>query len=202
MFSVRTSTTNSGLEKLNFPDFEEVLTIEGAWDVSFNSKFGGPDHIQFDSLSDWTSHELRGIKYYSGIAKYTKSFEINNIKEAQHFIDLGVVKDMARVKMNGKTIGVIWCDPWRIDITEALKPGTNELEIEVANRWINRLLGDRQGPDTDVRTVKFENGLMGGMEYKTGRYTFTTKQSMSAFNYREPLPSGLLGPVRIISSKR
>ncbi len=201
-FSAKASTTNASLEESNFPDFEEVMTIDGAWDVSFNSKFGGPDHIQFDRLLDWTSHEFRDIKYYSGIAAYKKSFEVSDIGEVQHFIDLGEVNDMARVKLNGKTIGVIWCAPWRIDISDAIQEGNNELEIEVANRWINRLLGDRQEPDADVRTVIFENGLMGGMEYKTGRYTFTTKQSMSAFNYTEPQPSGLLGPVRIMKLEK
>ena len=71
------------------------------------------------------------------------------------------------------------------------------MEIEVANRWINRLLGDRQEPDANVRTVKFENGLMGAQEYKTGRYTFTTKSAMRSFKFEEPLSSGLLGPVTI-----
>ena len=95
-------------------------------------------------------------------------------------------------------MGVIWCAPWRIDISGALKDGKNELEIEVANRWINRLLGDSQEPDANVRTVKFENGLLGGQEFTTGRYTFTTKSAMRSFNFTEPLPSGLLGPVRIL----
>ncbi len=99
-------------------------------------------------------------------------------------------------------MGVIWCAPWRIDISDALKEGENNLEIEVANRWINRLLGDRQEPDANVRTVKFENGLMGGKEYTTGRYTFTTKSAMSSFNFTEPLSSGLLGPVRIVEHSK
>ncbi len=79
----------------------------------------------------------------------------------------------------------------------ALKEGENELEIEVANRWINRLLGDRQEPDENVRTVKFDNGLLGGKEFTTGRYTFTTKAAMASFKFTEPLSSGLLGPVTI-----
>jgi len=92
---------------------------------------------------------------------------------------------------------VIWCAPWRIDITNALKEGNNELEIEVANRWINRLLGDSQAPDAKVRTVQFDNGLMGGLKYQTGRYTFTTRAAMRSFNFKDPLPAGLLGPVVI-----
>ncbi|MGQ1783628.1 MULTISPECIES: glycosyl hydrolase [unclassified Saccharicrinis] len=189
------STKNAG----NFPAFTELKTLEGAWDVSFNSKFGGPENIVFDKLQDWTTHNMRGIKYYSGIATYKQTFEMDNVPDNVSYIDLGVVNDIARVKLNGKDLGVVWCAPWRIDISKALQHGTNELEIEVANRWVNRLLGDRQEPDANVRTIKFNNGLLGGQEYRTGRYTFTTKLSMSAFHYTEPLSSGLLGPVRIMN---
>ncbi len=71
----------------------------------------------------------------------------------------------------------------------------------MANRWINRLLGDQQEPDADVRTVKFENGLLGGQEFTTGRYTFTPPSAMGAFRFTEPLSSGLLGPVKIVVVK-
>lgn len=182
----------------NFPVISEVKTLDGAWEVSFNPKFGGPETIVFNTLQDWTTHDLREIQYYSGIAIYKKAFSIEKSIESPLFIDLGVVNDMARLKLNGKDLGVIWCAPWRLDISKFLKVGENKLEIEIANRWVNRLLGDRQEPDANVRTVKFENGLMGGEEYTTGRYTFTTKQSMSAFKFTEPLSSGLLGPVRIL----
>lgn len=181
----------------NFPGFTKLKTIEGAWDVSFDSKFGGPENIVFDKLQDWTDHEMRGIKYYSGIGTYKKMFNIDNIENKKYLIDLGVVNDIARVKLNGTDLGVVWCSPWRIDISSALKKGENNLEIEVANRWINRLLGDRQEPDANVRTIKFENGLLGGKEFTTGRYTFTTKAAMRLFNFTEPLSSGLLGPVVI-----
>jgi hypothetical protein len=197
-FSGKATKSGTNQKVSNFPVFSEVKIIEGNWDVSFNPKFGGPENIQFDKLVDWTSHELRGVQYYSGIATYKKSFEMGELTQKPYYIDLGEVNDIARVKLNGKNVGVIWCAPWRIDISSALKEGENSLEIEVANRWINRLLGDREEPDANVRTVKFENGLMGGQEFKTGRYTFTTKQSMSDFKFTEPISSGLLGPVRIM----
>ncbi|MFY0653946.1 MAG: hypothetical protein JXQ96_18035 [Cyclobacteriaceae bacterium] len=194
-FSERAESSASS--QSNFPDFEDIKTLEESWDVSFDTKFGGPERIKFDKLLDWSKHEMRGIKYYSGIATYKKNFALDNKEKGQFYIDLGEVNDMARVKLNGKDVGVVWCAPWRIEITDALKEGNNELEIEVANRWINRLLGDRQEPDANVRKVKFENGLLGGQEFTTGRYTFTTKLAMSKFHFTEPLSSGLLGPVRI-----
>ena len=182
----------------NFPEFNTVKTIEGPWDVAFDPKWGGAEKIQFDELQDWTKHEMRGITYYSGIATYKKTFSLDELDDKNYYIELGVVHDIARVKMNGKDLGVIWCAPWRKDITSALKEGINEIEIEVANRWVNRLLGDRQEPDANVRTVKFENGFMEGKEYSTGRYTFTPKIAMLGFKFTEPLPSGLMGPVEIL----
>jgi len=191
----------AGEQKSNFPTLKKVTTIDGSWNVAFDPKFGGPENIEFKELHDWTQHEMRGIKYYSGIATYTKTIDIENLEDKKYYIDLGVVNDIARVKLNGKNIGVVWCAPWRIDISEALKEGENQLEIEVANRWINRLLGDKSEPDEYTRTVKFDNGLMGGQEYETGRYTFTTRLALRSFKFKEPLSSGLLGPVTIQQHK-
>jgi hypothetical protein len=164
---------------------------------------GGPEEIEFQQLQDWSKHEMRGIKYYSGIANYKKSFSFTNSfnKNTKYYLDLGVVNDIARVKLNGKELGVVWCAPWRIEISDALQEGNNELEIEVANRWINRLLGDKLEPDANVRKVKFENGFLDGKEFTTGRYTFTLEQALRSFNFTEPLPSGLLGPVTILTTK-
>jgi hypothetical protein len=196
-FSSKNVKSASTQNRCNFPVFEEVKTLEGEWDVSFNEKFGGPVNVKFEELQDWTEHDMRGIKYYSGIATYKKVFEMDDLTNNSYFIDLGTVNDIARVKLNGKDLGVVWCAPWRIEISSALQKGKNELQIEVANRWINRLLGDQLEPDANVRTVKFENGLLGGREYTTGRYTFTTKAAMRSFDFTKPLPSGLLGPVKI-----
>jgi hypothetical protein len=182
------STTNT----VNFPATTRVKTLEGSWEVSFDPKWGGPEKITFDKLQDWTAREERGIKYYSGIAAYRKSFDCPQAVGKRLYLDLGTVHDMARVRLNGKDLGVVWCAPWRVDISAAVTSGSNQLEIEVANRWPNRLFGDQQTPDKSVRTVKWESGLLGGREFKTGRYTFTTNR-----NAGKLLPSGLLGPVVI-----
>jgi hypothetical protein len=182
---------------VNFPATTLVATLEGAWDVSFDPKWGGPAKITFDKLQDWTAHSERGIKYYSGIATYSKKFDSPKKSGKKVYLDLGTVHDMARVKLNGKDLGVVWCAPWRVDITAAVKTKGNVLEIEIANRWSNRLLGDQQAPDKEVRTVKWESGFLEGKEYKTGRYTFTTGRGPGKL-----LPSGLIGPVRILVEQK
>ncbi|MHC4708683.1 MAG: glycosyl hydrolase, partial [Planctomycetota bacterium] len=177
---------------VNFPATTSVAALEGAWDVSFDPKWGGPEKVTFNPLDDWTSREESGIKYYSGIATYKKNFDHSHKSGKRIYLDLGTVHDMARVKLNGKDLGVVWCAPWRVDITAAVKTKGNVLEIEIANRWSNRMLGDQQAQDKEVRTVKWKSGFLEGKEYKTGRYTFTTGHGPSKL-----LPSGLLGPVEI-----
>lgn len=186
-------------EAVNFPDATPVTTLAGSWDVSFDPEWGGPEKVTFDTLQDWIEHAERGIKYYSGIATYRKEFDLlqgtggrDQESGKRIYLDLGTVHDIARVKLNGKDLGVVWCAPWRVDVTDAVRASRNVLEIEIANRWPNRLLGDQQKPDKHVRTVKWESGFLEGKEYPAGRYTFTTGRGPGKL-----LPSGLIGPVRI-----
>ena len=183
----------------NFSAPTTVATLDGSWDVAFDPKWGGPAKVIFASLQDWTTREESGLKYYSGIATYRKVFELPKESAAASrepgkkiYLDLGTVHDMAQVRLNGKDLGVVWCAPWRVEISGFVKDHGNLLEIAVANRWTNRMLGDQQPPDKDVRTVKFSSGLLGGQEFKAGRYTFATAGGLGVL-----LPSGLLGPVRI-----
>ena len=184
----------------NFPEFKPLQELSGAWDVAFDPQWGGPKNITFEALQDWTARPESGIKYYSGIATYQKSFNLAQAPEGEMVLDLGVVHDMARVRLNGHDLGVVWCAPWRVDVTTAIQPGTNQLEIEVVNRWANRLIGDRQPADAGVRTVDCPPGFLGGKQFKAGRYTFSTQSP-----YRQPSPlhpSGLLGPVSLMLSLR
>jgi hypothetical protein len=182
----------------NFPELKPIQELSGAWEVAFDPKWGGPEKITFDTLQDWAARPEPGIKYYSGIATYRKTLNIPQVPKAKTYLDLGVVHDMARVKLNGKDLGVVWCAPWRIEITAAVKVGDNLLEIELVNRWANRLIGDKQPADANVRTVACPPGFLGGKTIKAGRYTFSTHDP---YNAKSPLvPSGLLGPVRIIGA--
>ncbi len=190
-------------DAVNFPEATTVTTLQGSWDLSFDPKWGGSDKVTFKTLQDWTTREERGIKYYSGIATYQKVFALpqvsgfkSQVSSKRLYLDLGTVHDMARVRLNGRDLGVVWCAPWRVDITDTVKAKGNVLEIEIANRWANRLLGDQQAPDKAVRTVKWASGFLEGREYKAGRYTFTTGRGPGKL-----LVSGLLGPVRILVSQ-
>jgi hypothetical protein len=155
-------------------------TVAGPWEVSFEANRGAPETITLDSLTSWSESSDDGVKYFSGHGTYTKSVEAQAgwfKPGVQLWLDLGDVKNLAEVTVNGKPVGVVWKAPYRIDVTSAMKPGENKLEIRVANLWVNRLIGDQQ-PNA------------------TRKYTFTTHNPYKA---NSPLlPSGLLGPVEII----
>jgi hypothetical protein len=182
----------------NFPELTPGQELSGAWDVAFDPKWGGPEKIVFGALQDWTARPEPGIKYYSGIATYRKAFDLAQAPKGRMYLDLGVVHDMGRVKLNGKDLGVVWCAPWRVEVTGALKAGANQLELEVVNRWPNRMIGDKQPADATARTVECPPGFLGGQKIQTGRYTFSTDDPYDA---QSPLvPSGLLGPVRVMKA--
>ncbi len=196
VFGGRHDESLSKTEK-NFPDLKPSLELSAAWDIAFDPQWGGPEKVTLDTLQDWTARPEPGIKYYSGIATYRRAFNLAQGPAGRTYLDLGTVHDMARVKLNGKDLGVVWCAPWRVEVTGVLKAGDNQLEIEVVNRWPNRMIGDKQPGDADVRTVKSPDGFLGGNEFKTGRYTFSTHDPYSAGS--PLLPSGLLGPVRLMA---
>ena len=191
---------------INFPIFETVKVVDGTWSVNFNPKRGAPEEINFDRLIDWKDHPKRGIKYYSGKATYIKNFdlpqEIDLSKD--YMIELGEIYEMARVNLNGKDLGIVWTPPWRVSAGTSLKHKGNILTIEVANSWENRLIGDSLDQDKDIRTLRWQSGLLEGKKYKAGRYTFTTYlNEASDFGDIKNKPyelqsSGLIGPVKVI----
>jgi hypothetical protein len=185
------------LPEASFAEPKTIAVVNGPWTVSFDPKWGGPEKIVFDKLEDWTQRSERGIKYYSGIATYQKSFDLLDLQslDGDLYLDLGEVHNIARVQLNGKDLGMVWTAPWRRKITDIARTRDNHLKVEVANLWTNRLLGDQQEPDADVRTVQWPSGLLEGKTWPAGRFTFTTKK----FGKTELplLKSGLIGPVTI-----
>ena len=101
----------------NFPRSAVLAELSGAWEVAFDPKWGGPEHVTFDTLVDWTKRPEEGIKFYSGTAVYRKPFDAPKVSPGQRlYLDLGVVKNLARVRLNGRELGVVWCAPgeWRL----------------------------------------------------------------------------------------
>jgi hypothetical protein len=177
-----------------------LLTLNGPWDVSFDPKWGGPAHTTFDALDDWSKSGDERVKYYSGTASYQKNFDLPQIPAGSLYLDLGEVKNMARVTLNGKNLGVIWTAPWRVDISSALRQKNNELRIEVVNLWANRLIGDEQKPYDGVVGEKWPDWLVQGKPRTSGRYTFTTTRQ---YTKNSPLlASGLMGPVTITAQTK
>lgn len=182
----------------NFSGRERVQEIPGPWTVSFDTARGGPGEITLDRLIDWSSSGEEGIKYYSGIAVYQTTFDLPaGIDPARDklYLDLGTVRNLAHVWLNGRDLGVVWTDPWEVSISEAVRPGKNQLKIAVANLWPNRLIGDARFPEKSIQDGHFRDWLTRGEKKPPGRYSFTT------YPYYKPddklLESGLIGPVTI-----
>jgi hypothetical protein len=117
--------------------------------VAFPPNFGAPAKIQLAKLESWTANTDDGVKYFSGTATYTKSVQAPQgwfRPGAKVLLDLGMVKDLAEVSVNGKALGILWKAPYRVDATGALKAGANRLEVKVTNEWTNRQIGDRLLP--------------------------------------------------------
>jgi hypothetical protein len=182
VFSKRNKTRSSGIAKSNFPIFNKVKNIETPWKVYFDPKWGGPGQVQMNTLRSWSKDQNKGIRFYSGTATYKKRINISDelIKSGNPlYLDLGVVKEMARVRLNGKKVGTLWKPPFRIKISDAVQPGVNHLEVDIINLWPNRLIGDAALP-------------------KEKRYT---QVNWNPYKSNSPLlESGLLGPVTLHKS--
>lgn len=182
---------------LNFPQYVPKDTLKGVWQVHFDAKRGGPPSAIFNKLTDWSKNDNPGIKYYSGIATYQKTFRTSNIQpKAHYFLDLNNVKVMAHVWLNGKDLGIVWTFPFRLEATGALKNGTNLLKIEIANLWPNRLIGDAGQPDDGITNGQWPEWLTAGKARPSHRFTFTTFNQYKASDTL--FESGLLGPVCIM----
>ena len=125
------------------------MKLEGSWKVSFDTTWGGPNSASFDTLMSWTARPESSVKYFSGEAIYKKTFDLppNPSVKKRICLNLGSVKNVAEVWLNGKNLGVVWCEPYQVDITDAVKPAGNNLEIKVVNLWHNRLTGDARLPN-------------------------------------------------------
>jgi hypothetical protein len=170
-----------------------LATVAGPWTVSFPANWGAPPQVTLASLSSWTESAEAGVKYFSGTATYRKDIQVPTEwlrPGARIMLDLGDVKELAEVSVNGKPVGILWTPPFRADVTGALTSGANHLEVKVTNLWTNRMIGDQELPPEK-------------------RYTFSTYDpydKTSPFGRRmgesPVLASGLLGPVTLSAVAR
>ena len=164
----------------NWPELAVIRELPGPWTVSFDKHWGGPKSASFDKLESWTARAEPGVKYYSGTAVYRKTFTLPSATGQKVLLDLGQVRELAEVKVNGHSCGIVWTPPFRADITGVIKKGKNSLAIEVVNFWPNRIIGDQFLPPGER----------------------LTRTNIRKLTQTTPLmQSGLLGPVRLLSEK-
>jgi hypothetical protein len=156
-----------------------LADLDGPWTVAFDPEWLAPTPapgatLTFAGLDDWARRPEDGVKHFSGTATYRRGFTLAAVPR-RLWLDLGTVRELARVRLNGQDLGLVWCAPWRVELTAAAVAGDNKLEIEVTNLWPNRLIGDAALPAAQRLT-----------------------RTNVAFRADQPLlPSGLLGPVRL-----
>ena len=164
--------------------------VRGPWHVSFTG-IGAPEAMQMDSLISWTEFASPEIRYFSGMATYTTTIEVParwlSVGDRIE-LDLGQVREVAAVWVNDDSLGVVWAPPFRMDITQALRPGQNVLHIQVANLWTNRLVGealDAVAPLTFTTDPRYHKEIIERLGSIEGLQQLV-------------FPSGLLGPVRLL----
>lgn len=167
-----------------FPEPEETrqaLQVADDWRLSFPEGWGAPASVRLTRLQSWTEFDEPGIRYFSGTADYRTTFSLEQGDLAtgrRLWLDLGAVRDVAEVEVNGRTAGILWKPPYRVDVTDLVSGGENTLGVRVTNQWHNRLVGD-------------------SLTTPGGRLT-RTNQPLPGDGNRELMPSGLLGPVEVV----
>jgi hypothetical protein len=199
-------TSSGKTEMVEVQSVPKPIELQGEWQVNFPVKNGAPVDTTFDKLTSWTASSNNAIRYFSGTASYQKQFNVpeNFLKPDYSLqLDLGSVKELAEVFVNGKNAGILWKAPFRMNIDDFAQEGTNTLEVKITNLWPNRLIGDeqlaldyeRKGPNIQ----QWPDWLLNNTARPTERVTFAAYKHWDKDS--ELLPSGLLGPVKIVVSK-
>lgn len=202
------TTSDGGKLQADVKDVPKAREITGSWEIKFPPNLGAPAQVVFDRLMSWTESSEPGVKYFSGTATYVKEIDIPADladKNTELYLDLGQVKNIAQVYLNGQDLGVLWKPPFRVNITAVARPGKNQLEVKVTNMWPNRLIGD-ENLESDRKWAsnrnleEFPQWVLEGKPSPTGRIAFTTAQHWKKDDTL--LPSGLLGPVKLEAAVR
>ncbi|MCL4401665.1 MAG: hypothetical protein M1436_03235 [Acidobacteria bacterium] len=221
-YTLRTAT--GATRHVHAPTLPAPVRIAGPWSVRFTPGWGAPERIELPEWVSWSDHCESGVRYFSGKATYTKTIQVEASMLGRGrlvYLDLGSVEVMARVKWNGKELGILWKKPFKIDITGAARAGANSLELTVVNLWPNRLIGDANLPDdcewgsgggmaaamggpggggVQQNISKYPQWLLDGKPSPTGRFTFSI---IRVWPKDAPLrKSGLLGPVTLVPAMK
>ena len=173
----RTSVRVAGISK--------PLALDDDWSIEFEPDRGAPQRLEFPRLQPWTERAEAGVRFFTGTGWYRKMFNLPaGWKAASHRVqlDLGNLWAIGEAWLNDEPLGVMWTAPFRVDCTDALRDGSNELVVEVTNNWYNRLAGDARLPESQ-RITRTNVTTSGGKRWAE----------------LDPLPSGLLGPVRLVA---
>ncbi|MDR1743140.1 MAG: hypothetical protein LBR48_04890 [Dysgonamonadaceae bacterium] len=208
VFVVFPSKPTVGAEKIKTPQTGKSIEIKGHWNVKFVPKTGEkPFNTTFKTLVDWSKNAAPRIKYFSGTAVYETVFHSQfSMFNSQLFLDLGEVRDLAEVEINGQKVATLWVTPFKVDVTKYLKKGNNTIKISVTNTWQNAMIGDEQYPRDFEWAVRDWNGLPAmtalpdWVLHDQPRPEPRRKTFIPWFYYDKtsPLePSGLMGPVSI-----
>ncbi|HEY1790053.1 MAG TPA: glycosyl hydrolase [Verrucomicrobiae bacterium] len=200
--NIELTTADGKILRAGAMDVPAPQEISGSWNLSFPPNWGAPPSVTLDKLISWTDDPNDGVRYFSGTATYEKDIEISADPLAsgrELWLDLGQVKNFAEVSLNGQDLGVLWKPPFRVNVTDAARPGMNKLVVKITNLWPNRLIGDEQLPpdrEWNGKQLKaWPQWLLDGKPSPTGRFTFTTWHHWTKGSAL--LESGLLGPVTL-----
>jgi hypothetical protein len=204
-------TANGTIKELHGADVPAPLELGGAWQLRFPENHGAPRQTVLNKLIALSEHSVGGIRHFSGTLEYSKDFQFDGSitkENGRVFLDLGDVQVIARAELNGRVLATLWKPPYRVEISDALRAGQNELKIFVTTLWPNRMIGDASRPDNDVEwhpkkrahnqlPAKWPEWLIEGHLRPSGRLTFCTRRNV--YRHNDPLlPSGLIGPVKIV----
>ena len=200
--TVQLTSTSGKVVNARVTGLPENVDVAGPWELQFPPNWGAPAKVTLPNLISWPEHTDIGVKYFSGTATYIKELNVPASmigKSKGIYLDLGNVKNFAQVTINGKYLGIMWKPPFRVEITDYVHAGDNQMEIRVTNLWPNRLIGDEQLPDdrewNGMQLAKWPDWVLEGKPSPTGRFTFTTWH-----HYTKDSPlieSGLIGPVTL-----
>jgi len=165
---------------------QKVQPVEGDWEISFPPGWKTPAAVRLNELKSWTEHTDFNVRHFNGIATYRKTLDIRTAPTGNEsmILDLGRVAAVCEASLNGQPLGVAWRPPYRFDITRQARAGENELVLRVANPWHNRLVAD----------ANLKKNERVSRMYPESRY--------ARYRGRQLIPSGLLGPVRILTEAR